>query len=114
MDGRPRRLIDKAAVGSSLIIASRTATRISIAASDGPHASDEREKRRTMNEPLAYSVKEVAVMLGLSQWKVRELCYTQKLRSLKAGKRLLISRAALHAFLNPDLPADTDASPLDQ
>ncbi|MCY4554793.1 MAG: helix-turn-helix domain-containing protein [Chloroflexi bacterium] len=54
-----------------------------------------------MVEKLAYSAKEVAQMLGLSEWKVRELCYRGEIRSLKAGGRLLIPKAAVDEFLNP-------------
>ena len=54
-----------------------------------------------MVEKLAYSVKEVAQMLGLSEWKVRELCYQGEIRSLKAGGRLLIPKVAVDEFLNP-------------
>ena len=54
-----------------------------------------------MVEKLAYSVREVAEMLGLSEWKTRELCYHGELRSIKVGQRLLILKAALEEFLNP-------------
>ena len=54
-----------------------------------------------MEAKLACSAKEAAEMLGLSEWKVRELCYTKQLRSLKVGQRLIIPIAALHEFLNP-------------
>ena len=59
-----------------------------------------------MVEKLAYSAKEVAEMLGLSEWKVRELCYHGELRSLKAGHRLLIPKTAVNEFLNPEPEID--------
>ncbi len=67
-----------------------------------------------MEAKLAHSAKEAAAMLGLSEWKVRELCYTKQLRSLKVGQRLIIPTAALHEFLNPRPSADVDASTWDQ
>ena len=64
-----------------------------------------------MVEKIAYSVREVAAMLGLSEWKVRELCYQKELRSLKVGQRLLIPKAALDEFLNPTPDSDDLGSP---
>lgn len=54
-----------------------------------------------MVEKLAHSVREVAEMLGISEWKTRELCYHGEIRSLKVGQRVLIPKAALDEFLNP-------------
>ena len=67
-----------------------------------------------MEAKLACSAKEAAEMLGLSEWKVRELCYTKQLRSLKVGQRLIIPIAALHEFLNPYPGGNGDEPRLDQ
>ncbi len=67
-----------------------------------------------MNERLAYSAKDAAEMLGISEWKMRELCYTKQIRSRTAGERLLIPKAALVAFLDPEPAGDTNEYPADQ
>ena len=53
-------------------------------------------------------------MLGISEWKMRELCYTKQIRSRTAGERLLIPKAALVAFLDPEPAGDTNEYPADQ
>ena len=50
-------------------------------------------------EKLAYSVDEAAVALGLSKSYVRELTTMGKIKSLKVGRRRLISRGELMRFL---------------
>ena len=52
-----------------------------------------------MPEKLAYSVKETADILGLSQWKIRRMCDTKEIRSLKAGSWRIIPAAAVTDFL---------------
>ena len=59
-----------------------------------------------MVKKLAYSVKEVAQMLGLSEWKVRELCYHGELRSRKAGNRVLIPIAGVYEYLSTEPEID--------
>ena len=57
----------------------------------------------TDREPrLAYSPDEVAVALGISRELVNDLIRTGQLRSVKAGRRRLISRKHLDEFLNGD------------
>ena len=58
-----------------------------------------------MTHRLAYSVKEAAAALGVSEWKVREAIYQKQLRAVKLGRRTLIPREALDKLLSePDSP----------
>lgn len=50
-------------------------------------------------EQKALSVDEVASALGVSAWNVREMVARGDLRSVRAGKRILIPTAALEDFL---------------
>jgi excisionase family DNA binding protein len=49
---------------------------------------------------LAYSVEEVALLTGTSPELVHHLVRSGELRSVKAGRRRLIGRAALLAYLD--------------
>ena len=60
-----------------------------------------------MTERLAYTVKEAAAALGVSEWMVREEIRQQRIHSVKMGARLLIPRWALDARLR--LPPDGEA-----
>ncbi len=51
---------------------------------------------------LAFSPVEVAAALGISRELVDDLIRTGQLRSIKAGRRRLISRKALAEFLADD------------
>jgi len=56
-----------------------------------------------VREPrLAFSPDEVAVALGISRELVNDLIRTGQLRSVKAGRRRLISRMHLDEFLAGD------------
>lgn len=52
-----------------------------------------------MTERLAYTVKEAATALGVSEWMVREEIRQQRIYSVKMGARLLIPRWALEERL---------------
>ena len=52
-----------------------------------------------MTERLAYTVKEAAAALGVSEWMVREEINQQRIYSVKMGARLLIPRWALEERL---------------
>ena len=52
-----------------------------------------------MTERLAYTVKEAATALGVSEWMVREEVRQQRIHSVKMGARLLIPRWALEQRL---------------
>jgi excisionase family DNA binding protein len=57
----------------------------------------------SMGEPrLAFSPDETADLLGISPELVYDLIRTGQLRSRKAGRRRLISRANIEAFLSGD------------
>ena len=49
---------------------------------------------------LAYFVDEISQMTGLSTQKVRRMIKAGELPSIRAGKRILVPRAALELFLN--------------
>ena len=65
-----------------------------------------------MNPRATFSVKEVADILGISEWLVREECARQNLHSVRIGRRILIPRWAVEERLGapitgvhpPDLP----------
>ncbi len=52
-----------------------------------------------MTERLAYTVKEAAAALGVSEWMVREEINQKRIYSVKMGARLLIPRWALEERL---------------
>ena len=45
-----------------------------------------------MTDRLACSVKEAALALGVSEWKVREAIYQKQLFAVNLGRRLVIPR----------------------
>ena len=55
--------------------------------------------RNAFAERLAYSPDEAAELLGISRELVHDLLRTGQLRSVKAGRRRLIARHHLEAFL---------------
>ena len=66
-----------------------------------------------MTQRMAFSVKEAAQALGVSEWKVREAIYQKQLRAIKLGRRTLIPREALDDLLNkPDSQPDENAGDL--
>ena len=63
-----------------------------------------------MTDRLAYSVKEAALALGVSEWKVREAIYQKQLFAVNLGRRLVIPRWALDRLLSePDSLPDENA-----
>ncbi len=56
-------------------------------------------ERSAFAERLAYSPDEAAELLGISRELVHDLLRTGQLRSVKAGRRRLIARHHLEAFL---------------
>jgi excisionase family DNA binding protein len=58
--------------------------------------------RTTVTGRLAYSPDEVAEALGISRELVNDLLRTGQLGSVKAGRRRLIGKHHLEAFLNRD------------
>jgi excisionase family DNA binding protein len=56
-------------------------------------------ERNTFAERLAYSPDEAAVLLGISRELVHDLLRTGQLGSVKAGRRRLIGKRHLEAFL---------------
>ena len=63
-----------------------------------------------MTDRLACSVKEAALALGVSEWKVREAIYQKQLFAVNLGRRLVIPRWALDRLLSePDSLPDENA-----
>lgn len=67
---------------------------------------DELAKRFEDHEPdpakierVAYSVKEARLALGIGETLIYDLLAQGRLRSVKAGRRILIPKSALEAFL---------------
>ena len=58
--------------------------------------------RNTFAERLAYSPDEAAELLGISRELVHDLLRTGQLGSVKAGRRRLIAKHHLEAFLAGD------------
>jgi excisionase family DNA binding protein len=56
-------------------------------------------ERKAFAEPLAYSPDEAAELLGISAELVHDLLRTGQLGSVKAGRRRLIAKHHLEAFL---------------
>ena len=52
-----------------------------------------------MTERMAYTVREAATALGVSEWMVREEINQKRIYSIKMGTRLLIPRWALEQRL---------------
>jgi excisionase family DNA binding protein len=50
------------------------------------------------------TIKEAAALVdGLTEYRVRELCRSGKLPCFKAGKKYLINKEILHKFLSGEL-----------
>jgi excisionase family DNA binding protein len=62
-------------------------------------------ERNTYAERLAYSPDEAAELLGISRELVHDLLRTGQLGSVKAGRRRLIGKCHLEAFLADGRPA---------
>jgi excisionase family DNA binding protein len=56
-------------------------------------------ERKAFAERLAHSPDEAAELLGISRELVHDLLRTGQLRSVKAGRRRLIAKRPLEAFL---------------
>ena len=62
-----------------------------------------------MVERLAFSINEAAESLGVSRSSVKELIYTNQIRVVRVGRRVLISRQSLLEYLGDDRnPDDAD------
>jgi excisionase family DNA binding protein len=48
---------------------------------------------------VAFSYKQAAARLGLSEVTTKRLCYAGTIRTLKVGRRVLIPASAIRAFL---------------
>jgi excisionase family DNA binding protein len=67
--------------------------------SPGMNRNDASAVGQSEQQRLAFSVDEVAAALGISRDLVYDLLRTGQLRSVKAGRRRLISRQHIEDFL---------------
>jgi excisionase family DNA binding protein len=58
------------------------------------------------NEPLTYSVREAAQLLGLSRNSVYQACLKGEIPSVRIGRRILIPKAKLRQQLGEDEDKD--------
>ena len=62
------------------------------------------QKRITKLKHTMLTIKEAAALVdGLTEYRVRELCKSGKLPCFKAGKKYLINKEILHKFLSGEL-----------
>ncbi len=59
-------------------------------------------------ERIAYSVKEAAGALGVSQWMVREEIRAGRIKSIRLGVRILIPRRELERLVGAPAGDDTN------
>ena len=61
-------------------------------------------EKKTEAEITMLTIKEAAALVdGLTEYRVRELCKSGELPSFKAGKKYLINKGILHKFLRGEL-----------
>ncbi|MEK6578879.1 MAG: helix-turn-helix domain-containing protein [Bdellovibrionota bacterium] len=65
------------------------------------------EPRMIPEQPLTYSVSQVAVMLNISRNYAYDLIQQNELPSIRFGRRILIPRLALEKILASALPLRT-------
>ncbi len=58
------------------------------------------EPERLLLEPLAYSPEDAALVMGLARTGIYALIREGKLRSIKEGKRRIIPRTEIQAYLD--------------
>ena len=70
------------------------------------HKEDDQRmfEKKTEAEIKMLTIKEAAALVdGLTEYRVRELCKTGKLPCFMAGKKYLINKEILHKFLSGEL-----------
>lgn len=61
-------------------------------------------ENKNENKIVMLTIKEAAALVdGLTEYRVRELCKSGKLPCFMAGKKYLINKETLHKFLSGDL-----------
>ncbi|MBR1383351.1 MAG: helix-turn-helix domain-containing protein [Ruminococcus sp.] len=61
-------------------------------------------ENKNENKSVMLTIKEAAALVdGLTEYRVRELCRSGALPSVKAGKKFLINKEILHKFLRGEL-----------
>jgi excisionase family DNA binding protein len=66
-------------------------------------------KSNFTGQKMAYSIEEVAALLGVSRGHLRNENARGKLRFTRSGRRVLISRTELDRYLNTQ-PSDSTAN----
>ncbi|EGC04139.1 helix-turn-helix domain-containing protein [Ruminococcus albus] len=61
-------------------------------------------EKKIENKIVMLTIKEAAALVeGLTEYRVRELCKSGKLPCFKAGKKYLINKDILYKYLNGEL-----------
>lgn len=60
---------------------------------------------RSENRPLAISIAEASMLLGLSRRSIENYIAAKKIVARKAGSRRLVLRSSLETFLRHDQPS---------
>ena len=61
-------------------------------------------EKKTETEITMLTIKEAAALVdGLTEYRVQELCKSGELPSFKAGKKYLINKEILHKFMSGEL-----------
>jgi excisionase family DNA binding protein len=74
-----------------------------VASASAPSASRSLRLQALPEARLAYTVNEVRAFLGIGETLIYHLVAQDKIRHVKAGRRILIPKAALDEFLAGDL-----------
>lgn len=57
---------------------------------------------KTETERMAFTVNEAANMVGLGQTKMREIINANQIRIVRVGRRILVPRKAIEAYLEAE------------
>ena len=61
-------------------------------------------ENKNENKIVMLTIKEAAALVdGLTEYRVRQLCRSGELPCIKAGKKYLINKETLHKFLRGEL-----------
>jgi excisionase family DNA binding protein len=61
------------------------------------------ESQTTKLTPRLLTIKAAAAYLSVAVWAIRELVWSKELRAIRIGRRFVISRDDLDAFINRKL-----------
>lgn len=71
---------------------------------DNKECDNHMAEKKIENKIVMLTIKEAAALVeGLTEYRVRELCKSGKLPCFKAGKKYLINKDILYKYLNGEL-----------